>query len=389
MAESQHAPAAQPAQDADSENTQVATGNETDASHSAPENLTDEKDVHNTSHPTSNVVHEAEQEAEKPAKKFELALAARHTDVHRSQLNAQNNDGKVELKEKDAFDKLGFSFPTWKKWMILSVIFMVQVSMNWNASLYANAVDQISEQFSITKQKARVGQAIFLIAYALGSELWAPWSEELGRWPVLQVSLLFVNIWQIPCALAKNFTTIAICRALAGLSSAGGSVTLGMVADMWDPEEQQYAVAFIVFSSVGGSVVGPIAGGFIQTRYNWHWNFWIQLIVGVSVQIVHAICVPETRVAVLLDREAKKRRAAGDKNIYGPGELEKNKFAFKKILTIWTRPFVMFVTEPIVLFLSLLSGFSDALIFTFLESYSPVFSQWGFSTKQVGLAFFP
>jgi hypothetical protein len=49
----------------------------------------------------------------------------------------------------------------------------------------------------------------------------------------------------------------------------------------------------------------------------------------------------------------------------------------------------MFLREPIVLWLSLLSGFSDALIFTFLESYTPVFKQWGFDAGTTGLAFIP
>nr|POF03018.1 efflux pump atb [Quercus suber] len=47
----------------------------------------------------------------------------------------------------------------------------------------------------------------------------------------------------------------------------------------------------------------------------------------------------------------------------------------------------MFLTEPIVLVLSLLSGFSDALIFMFIQSYSLVYAQWDFNTWQVGLAF--
>jgi hypothetical protein len=34
----------------------------------------------------------------------------------------------------------------------------------------------------------------FLIAYAFGCEFWAPFSEEFGRWPVMQLSLFFVNI---------------------------------------------------------------------------------------------------------------------------------------------------------------------------------------------------
>lgn len=49
----------------------------------------------------------------------------------------------------------------------------------------------------------------------------------------------------------------------------------------------------------------------------------------------------------------------------------------------------MFFTEPIVLWLSLLSGFSDTLIFTFLEGFKPVYEQWGFGTIQLGPAFIP
>jgi hypothetical protein len=49
----------------------------------------------------------------------------------------------------------------------------------------------------------------------------------------------------------------------------------------------------------------------------------------------------------------------------------------------------MFLTEPIVLSLSLLSGFSDALIFMFIQSFALVYAQWGFGAVQIGLAFIP
>ena len=49
----------------------------------------------------------------------------------------------------------------------------------------------------------------------------------------------------------------------------------------------------------------------------------------------------------------------------------------------------MFLTEPIVLWLSLLSGFSDALIFTFLQSFELVYKQWDFDTIGISLAFLP
>lgn len=180
---------------------------------------------------------------------------------------------KYEITEDDCYDELGYSFPTWKKWYILTVIFIVQVSMNFNTSLYSNAisanVSSITGDFNVSAQAARVGAVLFLVFYAFGCELWAPWSEEFGRWPILQLSLGLVNLWQIPVALAPNFGTLLAFRALGGLSSAGGSVTLGMIADLWEADNQQYAVAFVVFSSVGGSILGPIVGGFCEQFLAW------------------------------------------------------------------------------------------------------------------------
>ncbi|PWN30339.1 putative MFS multidrug transporter [Jaminaea rosea] len=296
---------------------------------------------------------------------------------------------KLVLSEVECYDQLGFSWPTWKKWWVLTVIFWVQVSMNFNTSLYSNGLNGISEEFGVSLQAARCGAMIFLIFYAFGCELWAPWSEELGRKPILQLSLFLVNVWQLPVALAPNFATILVGRALGGLSSAGGSVTLGMIADLFEPDVQQYAVAYVVFSSVGGSVLGPIVGGFVEQYVsNWRWTIWIQLIFGGAIQIIHLVCVPETRATILIDRIAKERRKKGDE-IWGPNEVKpwNERFSAKEIMVYWIRPFRMFLTEPIVLVLSLLSGFSDALIFMFIQSFGLVYAQWGFTTSQVGLAF--
>jgi MFS family permease len=134
-------------------------------------------------------------------------------------------------------------------------------------------------------------------------------------------------------------------------------------------------------------VIGGICGGAIEEYLQWRWNFWIQLIFGVVVQTIHLFFVPETRSTVMLDRLAKKKRKAGE-NVVGPAEHKK--IHAKEVLKIMGRPYKMLMCEPIVGFLSLLSGFSDALIFSFLESYGYVFreSAWAFTPSQLGLALF-
>lgn len=100
--------------------------------------------------------------------------------------------------------------------------------------------------------------------------------------------------------------------------------------------------------------------------------------------------MPESRSTILIDREAKRRRKTGeDPNIYGPNELKSPRVSLKEAGKIWIRPFETFFREPIVLCLSLLSGFSDALIFTFLESFQPVYGQWNFGILAQAWAFIP
>jgi len=114
------------------------------------------------------------------------------------------------------------------------------------------------------------------------------------------------------------------------------------------------------------------------------------------VQIMHFFLVPETRSTIMMDRIAKKQRKEGEKagkpvNIWGPNELTpfSERFSAREIMITWIRPFKMFLTEPILLVLSLLSGFSDALIFMFLQSYAIVYHQWNFNAVTIGLAFIP
>ncbi|KAI1151573.1 major facilitator superfamily domain-containing protein [Nemania diffusa] len=334
-----------------------------------------------------------DQESQAPLRHINAVESGSGRDAEKEPVPGQG--GRRELMEDECESQLGYSFSSRKKWWILAVIFLVQTSMNFNTTLYSNGIPGIAEEFNVSQQAARCGAALFLITYAFGCELWAPWSEEFGRFGVLQLSMTLTNLWTIPVGLAPNIATIFIGRAFGGLSTAGGSVTLGMIADLYDSDSQQYAVAFVVFSSVFGSILGPIIGGFVELlppKDAWRWCTWIQLIFGASVQLLHFLTVPETRTTILVDKAAKKRREAGmDANVYGPGEMHpfRDRFTYKELMDTWSRAFKMLGTEPIVFWLSMLSGASDAIVFIQVQSMNLIYKQWDFNCWQIGLAFIP
>ena len=92
----------------------------------------------------------------------------------------------------------------------------------------------------------------------------------------------------------------------------------------------------------------------------------------------------------MMNKIAKDQRKKGEA-VTGPTEGKKFKdmFTIKELLTTWLRPFKMLITEPIVLCLSLVSGFSDAVIFMFIQSFGIVYMHWSFNDWQIGLAFIP
>jgi len=128
-------------------------------------------------------------------------------------------DGKRELTEDDAYDLLAYNWPSWKKGMYLCSVATIQIAMNFNTSVYPNLITPLTEEFGITEQKVRTGQMIYLLFYSFGCELWAPWSEEFGRWPILQLSETLINIFILPAALANNFGSILAGRALVSMHS--------------------------------------------------------------------------------------------------------------------------------------------------------------------------
>lgn len=76
----------------------------------------------------------------------------------------KDDKGRIVLTEEMAPEVLGFAFSEKKKYIILTVIAILQISMNFNTSVYPNAVGAISEEWGVSEQAARVGQMGFLVS---------------------------------------------------------------------------------------------------------------------------------------------------------------------------------------------------------------------------------
>lgn len=114
--------------------------------------------------------------------------------------------------------------------------------MNFNASIYSNAVALLDPYFGV--ELARRGMVVFPLPSDFGCEFWTPllWrSQSLARyagfpWTGKHVCFGFLHYRKV---LVES---LADARVMCGLSSAGGCSTVSMVTDMFDKDDQEYAV---------------------------------------------------------------------------------------------------------------------------------------------------
>ncbi|ROV92498.1 hypothetical protein VSDG_06701 [Cytospora chrysosperma] len=309
--------------------------------------------------------------------------------------------GRRIITEREAWEHTAYNYTKPRKWCILLILWMIQITMNMNGSIWASTEDGLSSYYGVPIKKISFGNMTFLISYAFGCEIWAPWSEELGRKWLMQASLLLVSIFTALIPFAPSFTGVIFLRLFTGLATAGGSLTLGVVADMYKANEQQDPVAFVAWGSMLGSSMPPMIGGIMEYCLgvdSRRWCFWLISLCGVFVQLWHLVAVPETYYKKALNNCAKQRREKArqegnetlDRHLYGPTEdiPIRKRFNAKEIgVTMW-RPFKFLLTEPIVFFLSALSAVGDAIVFLFMEVFGHIYGkEFGMNKMEIGLVF--
>lgn len=118
------------------------------------------------------------------------------------------------------------NWPLWRKWSILAVIILVDLTVSWTASGFSPASAEFSEEFGVSTEVATLGLSLTVLGFALGPMTLAPLSEYFGRSPVYigvyGVFLLFL----LGTALVQSLGGFLVLRLFAGLFC---SVTIGKI----------------------------------------------------------------------------------------------------------------------------------------------------------------
>ncbi|KAL0095764.1 major facilitator superfamily domain-containing protein [Phycomyces blakesleeanus] len=172
---------------------------------------------------------------------------------------------------------------------------MFMVSLN--STIVAPAMNIIAADLDGLSSQTWIATA-YMVAFNASQPLAAKFSDIFGRKPVILFGGVLFFIGSIVNALAKNMNTLIPGRTVQGF---GGGCVMAMayiiVTDMGPVEMRPRLQASLAVIYGLASVVGPLIGGAFVDKLNWHWDFWLNVILSaISMIIIFFLLSESTKV---------------------------------------------------------------------------------------------
>ncbi len=262
--------------------------------------------------------------------------------------------------------------------------------MSFTSAIFAPAINSASKEFGVGSEVGALGTTLYVLGFASGPLIWAPWSELRGRkWP-LTLAMLIGGIFTISSAVAKDIQTLIICRFFAGMCGASQlTVVPGVLADIYDNTYRGVAISVYALTVFCGPFSAPFTGGFIVSSYlGWRWTLYIPAFLSFANGGISLFLLRETYVPCLLvEKAAAIRRQTNNWGIHA--QHDRIEVDPRKLIDrYFTRPLKLLTMEPVVLLVSLYMSFIYGLVYCLIEAYPYVFEAiHGFTPGVSGLPF--
>jgi ACS family hexuronate transporter-like MFS transporter len=167
------------------------------------------------------------------------------------------------------------------RWTILAMLFVAMVINYVDRAALSIAMPFITQDYHLTPAEKGMIFSSFFFGYALFCFVGGYLADRFGPKRVLTWSMGF---WSVLCgttALAFNFWSLLIVRALFGVGEGPVSTTANKAINSWFPiKERARAIGFAQAGGpLGGALAGPIVG-FLALWLGWRVAFVVIAVFG-------------------------------------------------------------------------------------------------------------
>ena len=153
----------------------------------------------------------------------------------------------------------------------------------FTAASIVPAFPTIAEDLNGTIQQVSYLTALQIAIIGVAPLFWRPFSSRYGRRPIFILSLIGSLCFNLGCAKARSYASLATCSALTSFficpASAIGSAVV--VETFFKNERARYMGVWTLMFTLGVPTA-PLIFGFVTTRVGYQWIYWILAMVSLN-----------------------------------------------------------------------------------------------------------
>ena len=181
--------------------------------------------------------------------------------------------------------------------MLLMLVVMTGVAP---ISLYmlVPALPVLASTFHSDISVAQMTVSLFMVGIACSQLMMGPLSDKFGRRPVLLAGLTLMVAASIGCSLAQTLPQLIAARFLQALGGASGMVvSRAIIRDLYPRERVGAMISLVIAVMMVAQMLSALAGGLLEITFGWRAIFYFITAASLSVAVLIAIALPETRRA--------------------------------------------------------------------------------------------
>ncbi|GAB5467006.1 MAG: multidrug effflux MFS transporter [Rhodospirillales bacterium] len=157
------------------------------------------------------------------------------------------------------------------------------VSLN----LFLPSLSSIAASFAADYALVNLSIAGYAAMTAVLQLIMGPLSDRYGRRPIMLAGLAIFCLASLGCLLASDIWTFLFFRLLQAAIISGYTVSLAVIRDSTPAQKAASVMGYVAMAYAIAPMLGPMAGGLLETFFGWRASFWVFLGLGL---ILLALC---------------------------------------------------------------------------------------------------
>jgi multidrug resistance protein len=268
-------------------------------------------------------------------------------------------------------------FDTRIKWLYTVIVAFATLAVSLASSAYAGAVSEVLKDMDVSEEVATLGISLFVLGFAVGPLLWAPFSELVGRQIIFLITFLALSTFCAGAAGSQNVWTLIILRFFAGsFGSSPFTNAGGVIADIFAADQRGLATSLFAGAPFLGPSLGPVVGGFLGEKAGWRWVQGFLAVFTGLIWVIETMCIPETYAPLLLRKRAQRLSSITGCVYRSKMEIDRGKVSAREAFSAaLSRPWILLFTEPIVLLLSIYMAIVYGTLYMLFDAFPIVFQE--------------